>query len=338
MGKGFGKPPDFTGAAEQTAQSGQQAINQQTLANRPGQTGPFSSINWTEGPDGQWQQNAALAGGLGTAAAGLQSQAAGLANPMDWGQLGAFMDGSQARREAIDANYGEASKRLDERFRTGRDAMHSQLLNQGLDPNSQAYRNAMREQSLAENDAYGSAMNNAIVGGTAAGDSLFRNNMATREQRLAEAIQQRNQPLQEMGQLGQFMNFMPGFNAAGAAQGTDYLGALGQSANWQMQDVMQKNKFMSDMFGGLMKGAAGAASLSDERLKQNIERLPAEAIPGVPFATWEWKAKPGARSFGVSAQDLEKVAPDLVFEDEAGLKRVDYAALAKRMAKRRRNG
>lgn len=327
MGKSAGASPNYTGAAEQTAQASQQAVDRQTTANRPGQTSPFSSINWTQGPDGKWQQNTSFTGGLGTAAQGLQQQAGNLANPMDWGQLGAFMDGSQARREAIDANYGESSKRLDERFGRGRDAMHTQLLNQGLDPNSQAYRNAMREQSLTENDAYGSAMNNAIMGGTAAGDSLFRNNLASREQRLAEALGQRSQPLQELGQLGSFLGMMPGFNAAGAAQGADYLGALGQEGDWRMKDTQMQNKFWGDLAGGVAGAASSMFKFSDARMKKDIRRLSAEAIPGVPIATWEWKEAPGTRHIGVIAQDLAKVAPELVARAANGFLMVDYAGL-----------
>lgn len=76
-----------------------------------------------------------------------------------------------------------------------------------------------------------------------------------------------------------------------------------------------------------MQGAAGAASFSDARLKQNIERLSVEAIPGVPLATWEWKHQPGTRHVGVIAQDLAKVAPELVGTRD-GFLTVDYAGLA----------
>lgn len=181
-----------------------------------------------------------------------------LSNPMDWSQIAAFTDGTQARREAIDSTYGEASKRLGERFNNQRNASHTQLLGQGLDPNSQAYRNAMREQTLGENDAYGSAMNNAIQSGTAAGDSLFRNNMASREQQLSEALQRRRQPMEELGGLSGFLNSMPGFQGAGLAQGPQYFGATAAQGNWQQQDAAQKNQFWTDLIGGL--GGLGKAA------------------------------------------------------------------------------
>jgi hypothetical protein len=53
-----------------------------------------------------------------------------------------------------------------------------------------------------------------------------------------------------------------------------------------------------------------------------------EVIPGVPFASWEWKDAPGTRHRGVIAQDLEKVRPDLVIKDAGGIRFVNDVGLA----------
>src|SRR3990167_3865800 len=45
-------------------------------------------------------------------------------------------------------------------------------------------------------------------------------------------------------------------------------------------------------------GAEGIASLfasSDERLKMNIKRSSMDALPGVPWASWEYRTDPGVR-------------------------------------------
>ena len=53
--------PNFTQAAQQTADSSQQNVNQQTLNNRANQNNPFGSLNWTQDPTtGQWTQNVNL--------------------------------------------------------------------------------------------------------------------------------------------------------------------------------------------------------------------------------------------------------------------------------------
>jgi hypothetical protein len=80
---------------------------------------------------------------------------------------------------------------------------------------------------------------------------------------------------------------------------------------------------------GLADYAMLAASIygmvSDERLKKDIVRHDQEVIPGVPFATWRWRWN-DKEDFGVIADDLEKVRPDLVFEVD-GIKHVRYREL-----------
>ena len=53
-------PPDYTKLAEQTAASNKAAMQDQTVANRPNQTNPYGSSQWTQGPGGQWTQNVTL--------------------------------------------------------------------------------------------------------------------------------------------------------------------------------------------------------------------------------------------------------------------------------------
>lgn len=79
------------------------------------------------------------------------------------------------------------------------------------------------------------------------------------------------------------------------------------------------------MQAAMIAAMAGAFGGSDERLKTDIVRLETEAIPGVPWARWKWKNS-NQEEFGVIAQDLEKVRPDLVW-DIAGIKHVDYRGL-----------
>lgn len=67
---------------------------------------------------------------------------------------------------------------------------------------------------------------------------------------------------------------------------------------------------------------------SDERLKQNIDVLPnaLERIAQIRGVSFEWKdsARPG-RQIGVIAQDVEKVFPEMVNEDQDGFKTVAYS-------------
>jgi hypothetical protein len=291
-GKGGSAPsaPDFMGA-----------VDRQTQANRPNQNTPFANSQWTQDANGNWTQNVGLSGGLGQAAQGYQQQMADQA-----GQP--IMTGDQAREQAINAAYGQASSRLDPQWGSRATALESALANKGLTPGGEAYSAAQRDFNLGRNDAYTSAMNSAIGQGTEAGNAIFNQNLA-----------QRQLPMQQLQGL-QGLSGMPG-----APGGGNYLAALlGQnSADLTRYGIDQAGK--NSRLGGM--ASLGALAASDERLKMNIIRSMLEVIPGVPFATWEWKATPGERFSGVIAQDLEKVRPDLVVRDASGMRFVDYRGL-----------
>ena len=265
MGKGAGTAPDYQGAAERTAQSSQQAVGAQTLANRPNITTPFGSQQWTQGPDGSWQMSTALNGGLGSAAQGLQGQiGSALSQPFGFGGLGQLGNGDTARNQAIDASFRQSDSRLNPLFAARENALRGRTANQGIDPNSQAGRSATEALGRERNDAYQGAMNSAIASGQAAGDSVFHNNLAARQQGINELVQARQQPIQDLQQLQSFLS-MPGFQGAGAANPTNYYGAAQDAGQWQLQDAQMKNQFWSDLAGGIFGAARSAVPFAFPR-------------------------------------------------------------------------
>lgn len=310
-GKGSGAPaaPDFWSAADAQAASSEKVTGEQTLANRPGQTNAFgASVHWTRNPDGSWSQTQDLGGGLGRAADALTGQVADQAgSPLD--------NGTAVRQQAIDATYGQAASRLNPQWEQREAQTRAQLAAQGLDPGSEAFNTEMGNFGRARNDAYTSAMNNAIMNGNEAQNLTFNQNVAAR------AL-----PYQELGQLRGFTE-MPGFSNAGSAQAAQYVPALAAQYGAQMQgysaDQAAKNSKMS---GATTLGGAGILAASDERLKTEIERLPVEVAPGVPLARWTWKDG-GSTGVGVIAQDVERVRPDLVTKNTDGVRVVNYGAL-----------
>lgn len=78
-------------------------------------------------------------------------------------------------------------------------------------------------------------------------------------------------------------------------------------------------------------GTTGTSCSSDERLKKDIQILPnalagIRQLRGVTFS-WADPNKPKVSFIGVVAQDVQKVFPQAVFENAAGLLSVDYGAL-----------
>lgn len=310
-------PPDYSGIAQQQSQD-----------NRPNITTPFGQQQWGKDANGNTTMQTGFTGGMGEAAAGLQGQMAGLSQPMDWSQFGPLDDGSAAREQAISSAYGQATKRLDPQWAQRDEAQRAQLANQGLDPNSEAARGAMTDLGTQRNDAYTSAMASAIGQGTAAQAATFGQNMAARQQAIAEALRKRGQPMSELQQMQGFLQ-MPGYNQDNGA-----LAAAIAQGNYGMQSAQMQNQMLGDVIGGAGQLAGSGAllfGLSDERAKCHVQRLDVEALPGVPFATWEYLPEydsSGRRHLGVIAQDLERVAPQYVTTRPDGLRVVNYAFLS----------
>jgi hypothetical protein len=331
MGKSAPPPPDYKGAAEAQGASSQANVNAQTQANRPDQTNAFgSSVSWQQGPDGKWTQSQQFGGPFAGLNQNLQQQALfSMGGQMDPKLFGPVMGGDAARDQAINSAYGQATSRLDPQWSQRGSQLQTQLMNQGLDPSSDAYKNAMGDFGRDRNDAYSSAMNGAIGQGTAAGQAVFQQNMMQHQQSLADALRQRTQPMQDLQGLQGFLG-QQGFSNAGAAGAPDYLGAAAAQGNYQMEQHQSDQQADADRWAAAMKLLQTGATVatSDERVKNDIVRLPVDALPGVPFATWEYKGVPGKRFTGVIAQDLEKVAPQYVLTGADGIKLVDYSFLS----------
>jgi hypothetical protein len=236
-GKGGDAPtaPDFNAAVENQAISSKQAVGQQTQANRPDQSNAFGATStWEQGPGG-WTQNSSFGGPLGSAVTGLEGQAAANA-----GQPA--MTGEDARTQAINGAYGQATSRLDPQWSQNQEQLQTQLANQGLDPSSEAYQNAMGNFSRSQNDAYTSAMNSAIGQGTAAQATTFGENQAAQMQ-----------PYQQLGAI-QGLGQQQATPYAGQAQATQYLPAAMAAYQGALQTygIQQqgKNSSMSGL-GGL---------------------------------------------------------------------------------------
>lgn len=251
-------PPKYMENAELQNQSSQDMVSQQTQQNRPDQTNAFgASTTWGVGPDGKPVQTQSFGGPMGDAANSLQQQAqTQLSSPFDLGSLGKMGTGDSARDQAIQAAYGQASSRLDPMFQQRRTQLESRLANQGLDANSEAYRNSIGDFDRAQNDAYGSAMNSAIGQGTAAGSAVFGQNMMARQQQLAEMLRGRGQALGEMQQMQGLLN-QPQFNAAGQAQATQYLPAYMAHRQEGMHVMDAMNGYNADAAGGVMDSVGG---------------------------------------------------------------------------------
>lgn len=217
-GKGGSAPntPDFARAAEAQTQSG-----------RINQSNPFGSTSWNGNT-----QTTSLAPGLAQGAQGLMDTIANQ-NPGDI---------ATARQQAIDANYSQSASRLGPQWAQREESTRAQLANQGLDPGSQAYGNEMGNLGRERNDAYTSAMNNAIGQGN-----------QTQMTQLAQA----NLPYQQLGML---QGLTQGLSGQGAQ--TQYLPAAMAAYQGDLQKYGIQQYGKNSALSGLSQAGGNVAMLA----------------------------------------------------------------------------
>lgn len=271
---------DPTKAAERTQASQNEAAERTTAANRPDIHTSWADFNWNDAHDQlsvnlSPAQQAALdaqqrlqQGRSEFAQSLLGGAKQAFSSPLNYGALPGLPDAEATRSQAIDASFGQARSRLDPMWSQRGDALKSSLLNSGFSEGDAGYKNAMGEFERDRNDAYNSAMNSAIGSGAQAAQQMFGMGMGQRQQALAEAIQKREMPLNELNAMlnGQQVNMpgQPGVAQASPFRGVDYSGAANTAYNQgldaysmqQAQKQAEMNGWMSLLggLGGLLGG------------------------------------------------------------------------------------
>ena len=332
-------PPDYTGAAKETAAGNLEAARANIAANRVNQYTPYGSLEYeVSGEDKfgnpMWKATQSLAPaqqqlldyqnkaslGLGELTGkGLGYVSNMLETPFDVSQLPSTgFNPSQTYQEAY-------MQRLAPQLQQGRDKLQQDLANRGIDIGSEAYDRAMMQQSQRENDL--------LLGATTQG---FGVGQQARQQGLQEQAYLRNEPLNTLNavrtgaqvQGPSFVNPAMQANTAGA----DILGATQMGYNAQLAASNAQNAANNAMTQGLFS-LGGAALMSDIRTKENIKAI--GWLPnGLPVYEYEYKAEfkdhplagHGTHT-GVMAQEVEAMYPNAVITLHNGYKAVDYGKL-----------
>ena len=332
-------PPDYIGAAKETAAGNLDAARANIAANRVNQYTPYGSLEYTMAGEDKygnpmWSATQSLAPaqqqlldyqnqaslGLGQLAGkGLGYVSKMLDTPFDTSQLPSTgFDPSQTYQDAY-------MQRLAPQIQQGREKLEQQLANQGIQLGSEAYDRAMRNYAQKENDL--------LLGATTQG---FGVGQQARQQALQEQAYLRNEPLNTLSavrtgsqvQGPTFVNPAMQANTAGA----DILGATQMGYNAQMGAANAQNAANNAMTQGLFS-LGGAALMSDIRTKENIKAI--GWLPnGLPVYEYEYKkefkdhplAGHGTHT-GVMAQEVEAMYPNAVITLHDGYKAVDYGKL-----------
>ena len=291
---GVGSPqtpatPDYMALLDKQFQQ-QQALNAQTLqANRFNQVNPYGQSTWTTDANGnvtntinlspeqqallsQNNQSALMSGGL---AQNAMRNAGSLGQPIDtsgWFGMKGSIDGTgdAARQQTIASQYGAMTSRLDPQWTQRDAALKQQLANQGIAEGSEAYTNAMRDQSFARNDAYQQAMNSALQLGNQEQNTLFGQNAQNaafgnqaQNQQYTQALGLQTQQLNAINALRNGSQVTtPQFQASGQAQqiqAPNYMSGAQAAYQGNLNASNAQNAYNNNMMSGLF--GLGSAAL-----------------------------------------------------------------------------
>lgn len=339
--------PDYAGAATATAAGNLEATRAAAAANRVSQYTPYGSLVYNRNPnaatpDEGWsatqtlspeqqqilQRNQNLSTGLlGTAETGLGKVNELLANPtIDESRLADMPIQGMSVQDAI-------MSRLEPQIGRQREQLSANLANQGIPIGSEAYTNAMTDQSQRENDLLTQAALQGINTG-----------LGARQQGIQEQAFLQDRPLNVINALrtGNQVG-MPQFTSVpqqATTTGPNMLGAAQAQGQWDQnmynQGVGSNNAMMSGLFGlggaalgapaGTFTGPTGLFTklgFSDRRLKSNIRRIGEHPLG---IGVYEYDIF-GKHDVGVMADEVEQVMPEAVMLHPSGYKMVNYSML-----------
>jgi hypothetical protein len=354
-------PPDYTAAAQQTAQGNLDAVRAATAANRVNQYTPYGSLEYSQSGTDQygnptWSATTNLSD-TGRALLNTQDQTSlGLGQTINaqLGQVQSTMgQGFNPNTANIVTNPNYASgmegwdkanqilqARLQPQMEQSRERQETALVNQGIPVGSKAYENAMRTFDAGQNDL----LTNSQLTGQRIGANLFDQGVAggqfqnqAQKQQYEQAMANYNMPLNTLNALrsgAQVTNptFSNNIPQQATTTGADYLGAAQMGYNAQMGDFNSKQAQQANLNAGIYGlGGAGMMKYSDIRVKENIKSLGYE-YKGLPVYEFEYKPEfkqeAGHGKFvGVMAQDVEKVMPYAVITGSDGYKMVNYGVI-----------
>ena len=205
-------PPDYVGAAKETAAGNIDAARVAAKANRPDEMTPYGNRTWETGIGGdqdRWRgtttlnplgqqrfdQEARINASLG----GLAEEGIGyvgdrVRSPFDWSKVPDAPDGGQA---GWDKAYSAIIDRNQPNQDRDRARQENQLANQGIMRGSEAYTNAERDMSMRENDFRLGAQREAL--GQQQG--MFGMGQSARQQGIQDQSFARNEPLNMLNAL-----------------------------------------------------------------------------------------------------------------------------------------
>ena len=355
--------PDYTKLAKEQAKLDQQALQSQTVANRPDQFSAQGSLTWTQDPTtGKWTQTEKLSdanqAALDSAQGIRQRQLDQLA------AQGAFSGGpamptyDQASGQQYADQFTQALlARVTPQQGIDRERMETQLRLKGLQPGTEAYDRAYKNLLTSQGDVTTQAQLQGQLAGQQEARNIYTTQLQGQQQGYAQSLNNYLLPWQTAEQAQNLVGGVQrptfqGYSTSGVANSADIMGAAqqqyaqaAQAANDKNAAKSGKGQAIGSVVGGVAGsffgpvgtyvgsaagGAIGGAVASDALLKNTIVPLSDEEcfnkmVELVPVS-WKWNGT-GVVDSGIIAQEVEKLIPEVVGRHAAGHLVVGYTQL-----------
>lgn len=233
---------------------------------------------------------------------------------------------------------------LDDAFNRADESQRSRLANQGINAGSDAFESERRSFEAGRGDAYASA--ELAARQAALGERSQQMGEVTGERGInwQEALQQyglndqadfnaRSRPLNEITALNSgsqlyYQPTTPGQPNAYNIAGTDVAGITNQGYQNQLGRYNGQVSQQNGLLGGLANLGAAAITMSDVRVKRDIEYSHTDAKSHRWWTyRYLWDADDAPLRTGVMAQEVQEIAPHAVVQHSSGYLMVAYGWL-----------
>ena len=221
----------------------------------------------------------------------------------------------EARKRAEEATYQSYINNLQPSFATQTSDLATTLANKGIGVGTQAYSRAMTDLQNAQNNA----LNQAAYQSVLAGQNAYSNSLNDQINAANFANNAQNNFVNLL--LNALQNSQSGYDIAlqkyAVQNGADNRIAQNKFYNSQAEQATG-NQFLNSA----VQSAAAAMMASDKRLKENLKPV-GKLDNGLTVYCFNFKGSEVAQ-IGLIAQEVQKLIPEAVKEDEDGFLRVDY--------------
>lgn len=198
----------------------------------------------------------------------LATQAAGsVATPLNFNTADSSILNAapqQLNQQATDAIYGQQKSFLDPQWNQQGQQLQDQLSRQGIPVGSAAYNNAETQLDNARTQAYQSAQDSAIAGGTGAASNLFGLAQSGQNQNIQQQQLAQQQPISLLSQIFGATPSTPtqpiGSTSPSSVAPVDVTGATALSSNAAMQAYQAQLAQQNATYGGIASLVGTAAS------------------------------------------------------------------------------